>query len=582
MNQQPTFAPPYKVVNNCLLETRSGGKGPYDVPLCNFVPWVSREIIEDDGERTTSRIALRGIREDGEPLPEIEIASGELGSFNWLCSSWGIQCILGAGSSVKEALRIAIQRTAANAPVVTTYTTTGWRKLEGTWHFLMPGDETHTVRLQGRSKQYFLEGPASAADLRELGRLFSSPPVPERIWLPLLAMVFLSPLNSFLKLAGHEPKFPLVLYGKTGSRKSTIAALLLSFFGDFTGADLPLSFRDTRNSIIGNSFYLKDILTCIDDLHPATAKEERELTATAQAVMRAYGDRQGRGRLNKDSTVMESRAPQGNAIITAEYLPDIGSSGAARYFPLELREEDVDLDRLSQCQELAARGVLRRCMQSYTDWLRDTYLATQEQETSFLRSLGDEFKAFRNAFLQWGIRCHGRIPETVSWLQMGLRYFLYFLRDNEIVSREETDDAEMRMELLLHILARKQGARVEQDRPSHVFVRKLNALAEMGQFKFVPMDQVYQIAPEQAHGYEDDTFFYFGKDETHRLVRKLCSEQGENFTISVEELLHAMAQEGLIRSENGKTTFQIRFGEKLRRVVCLYKSKARTILEASE
>ena len=72
---------------------------------------------------------------------------------------------------------------------------------------------------------------------------------PQCVMLPLLAVTFLCPLNHFLKSAGCEPKFVTALIGKTGSRKSTLAALFLSFFGKFSASDLPMSFHDTANSI---------------------------------------------------------------------------------------------------------------------------------------------------------------------------------------------------------------------------------------------------------------------------------------------------------------------------------------------
>ncbi len=115
-----------------------------------------------------------------------------------------------------------------------------------------------------------------------------------------------------------------------------------------------MSFRDTANSILHNTFALKDVLTCIDDLHPSSRMEEQKMNGTAQAIMRAYGDRTGKGRLRSDSTLMESRPPQGNAIITAEYVPDIGESGTARYFALELKEKDDEQDYNEFLAELEA------------------------------------------------------------------------------------------------------------------------------------------------------------------------------------------------------------------------------------
>ena len=57
---------------------------------------------------------------------------------------------------------------------------------------------------------------------------------------------------------------------------------------------------------------------------------------------RAFGDRVGKGRLTSDCTPMESRPPQGNAIVTGESAPDVGESGTARTFTLEIKRGDVD------------------------------------------------------------------------------------------------------------------------------------------------------------------------------------------------------------------------------------------------
>ena len=89
------------------------------------------------------------------------------------------------------------------------------------------------------------------------------------VW-TLIALVFLTPLNEFLNQVLYMPKFVLYLIGRTGTRKSTLAALFLSFFGRFSGTDLPLSFSDTLNSILSSIYTLKDVLTCIDDFHPGT------------------------------------------------------------------------------------------------------------------------------------------------------------------------------------------------------------------------------------------------------------------------------------------------------------------------
>ena len=544
------------------------------VKLCNFAPYISREIIQDDGVETTARVALRGIHESGKELPEVEIKAAELAAFNWLPEHWGMGCILEIGKNVKDHVRYAIQTTAKHAERRTVYTVTGWRKLNGQWVYLMPGNTAYTVSLSGKTQGYGLEDDASGEDLAILSRLLTAGPVTEIILFPLLAMVFLSPLNHFLKLAGCEPKFVLFLIGRTGTRKSSLAALMLSFFGRFTAADLPLSFQDTANSILYHSFALKDVLTCIDDFHPATKYEEQKQTATAQSILRAYGDRVGRGRLRSDASPMDARPPQGNAIVTAEFPPDIGESGTARYFALELNPTDVDLNVLSFFQTQAADGVFARCMFRYLEWLKESYLQEPEAPGGFLPLLVNSFRSYRNDFRKSGIVCHGRVAEAVAWLQIGFDYLLMFLEAQDALDYVTGAALKDRFRDLLYELARKQAASIAEDRPAARFLKKLIGMLEAGQVCVLPRDHPVDYQPFNCIGYEDESCWYLFSDPTHKAVREQCERQGESFTISSKELLKALAEEGCLDISQGQNTKNIRIDGKTKRFACLYKDKA--------
>ena len=240
--------------------------------------------------------------------------------------------------------------------------------------------------------------------------------------LVLLAFTFLTPLIEFLRQAQCMPKFVLNIIGSTGTRKSTMAALFLCFFGIFNAGNLPMSFRDTANSIIQNAFALKDVLTCIDDFHPCGRDDERKLTATMQALVRSYGDRTGRGRLRKDSSPMESRPPLGNAIVTSEYPPDIGESGTARYFLLELKDGDVNLDILSSFQQYAEQGIFRRAMFGYTEWIRKKFLQAEKIEEGFVRTLKESFAVYRSDFIHTLFAEHEVVcPSVYAFKKTGKR-----------------------------------------------------------------------------------------------------------------------------------------------------------------
>jgi len=144
------------------------------------------------------------------------------------------------------------------------------------------------ITQQGELNAYNWSGSASEDKLFYLTAMLENGLHPQRVMLPLLAVIFLSPLEHFLKAASCEPKFITALVGKTGTRKSTTAALMCSFFGNFTASTLPMSFHDTANSILSNIYSLKDVLTCVDDLHPNGVHGDLEIKNTAQNLLRFY------------------------------------------------------------------------------------------------------------------------------------------------------------------------------------------------------------------------------------------------------------------------------------------------------
>ena len=573
------YPSPYEIVDGCLHKKVTEKNHTYSRKLCNFTPKIINEITLDDGAVDTKRLKLGGEHSSGRTLPEIEIAGAELASFNWLIERWGADCVLEPGTTVKDSVRHAIQLTAVDADKKTLFAVTGWKKIDDGWKYLLPNDSECDVKLPGKLSRYEKASEWSEQDLSTVWFmtdefLFA----PKEIVLTLLSFTFLSPLNEFLHQANCEPKFVLFLLGHTGTRKSTLAALFLSFFGRFSASDLPLSFRDTANSIMHHAFSLKDVLTCIDDYHPGSRQEEAKLNSTAQAVMRGYGDRIGKGRLKSDSSPMESRPPQGNAIVTAEFAPSIGESGTARYFPLELKSGDVNLDNLSIFQREAENGTLRRCTLAYTEWIRQTFLKDDETEKQFVKTLKESFEFYRDEFMKSKIRCHGRVPENVAWLLIGMSFFLLFMESHEMISSDESQCKMDEFKDCLYRLAKKQSNSIERNRPTHMFIQKLYSLLESGQAVVIDKNNYEGYTPIGFVGYEDSDYYYLISDAAHKAVRKFCEEQGETFSVTKNALIKALAEENLIETGD-KNTKVIKVGTKSIRVIALKKSTADVIAD---
>lgn len=574
---------PYSVVDGCLYMEDTNKNGTTTAKkLSNFTPYIKSTITVDNGAEEKVYLRLGGEHANGRTLPEIDVKGSELSSFNWLIDSWGADCVLEPGSNIKDRVRHATQLTARDEDRKFIYLHTGWKIIDGSWEYLLPNDGVHDVELQGKMSRYEKATGWSDEDLKILWSMFWDRPIaPKEITYTLLAYTFLSPLNEFLHQVFHEPKFILMLTGHTGTRKSTLAALFLSFFGRFSGADLPMSFQDTANSMMQTAAALKDVLTCIDDYHPGGRQDERGQRDKMQTIARGYGDRAAKGKLNRDSTPMKTCPPQGNVIVTAENQPDIGESGTARCFSLELRHGDVEPDNLSFFQREAESGTLMRCMLSYIEQLKASYLHSENTLHFLLGNLREQFESYRKEFLDTGIRCHGRVPEIFAWLMIGMDYLLDFLYYREIIADVVKEAVLNEFRDILYEIAARQSAAIEQDKPTHKFIQKLHSLMESGQAVVLNRKAAADMRPTGFIGYEDEDYYYLNADAAHRMVKKLCDDQGELFSIPKNALIKALAEEGLTVCDKGKNTKSVRMSDKTHRFICLIKEKADAVDELS-
>ncbi len=570
------YPEPYFVENGNLYMYESTRNGEVPRFISNFTPWISKVMTYDDGRSPVKKYAVRGEVAGGKALPEIILSADEINNFNWLSAKWDTECNISPQYNAREKLRFALHHTTATAERTTCYTTTGWHNTEKGLMYLLPGNKSFDVELQGKLKNYRTEDGVTDKDRHKIKDLVSSSFIPRSVLLPCLALVFLSPLNSMLDKAGYEPKFIMLLVGRTGSMKSTVAALMLSFFGDFTATELPMSFHDTANSIDQKAFILKDVLSCVDDYHPTTGNDAIDMKKLMQHLCRAVGDRMGRGRLNQHLDFRPSYPPQGNIIVTAEHIPDVGESGIARFFTLELNSGEIDLPMLTKAQRDASDGVYRRIMSDYIGYWQSVFSSAGKYEGTI--------EAFRAAHEKGRDSCrkylsenrvsgHARIPDAVASLRLGFTMFLAYMMWCGQLTHEEMGVLADEFEALIHSLALCQCKSVADDRPTHIYIRKLMALIESGEANMQTVGGAESL-PLNCLGYQDENFYYVFLEGSHKTVKRLCDMQGESFPISTQGLAKALANEGFIDTSGGSNTRTKRFGSRKVRVMYLKKAEA--------
>lgn len=572
------YSAPYYTENGCLCYLPVGRQDSPGIMLCNFAPRIVREVIVDDGAEKTRRYLIGGTDANGNNFTPVEVPAGELEKMSWIANNLDASCDLCVVSQVEKHVRCAIKTTARFADKRYIFSHTGWKKIGGEWHYLLPGDKTYQVELKGKQRNYYGTEGFVKEDAEELVKLLSCSMMPDKVLLPCLATVFLSPLNEFLRQIGHEPKYLLTLIGRTGSMKSTVAALMLSFFGNFSATDLPMSFRDTANSIVHNAFALKDVLTCVDDYHPTARSDASQMKATMQTLARGYGDRAARNRLGSDITLRKPRPPQGNVIVTAEFAPDIGESGTARLFCVEMKPGSICLPLLTEVQEQALEGKYAACMRGYTDMVK--FFADKGEVCGILKSKFMTYRSkWRERLRENEIQFHDRLPDTLACLEIGFSFMEIFLSAEAHMDEKGITALNERFENVLLYLTARQSESIEQDRPTHIFLRKLYSLIECGQVCLIPASSRLETLPKNYIGYEDENYYYLMLDASHKAVKRLCGEQDEGFAISAKSLAKALADEGLIEpGDNGTNTRTMRFGGRLKRVMLLHKEKANKLV----
>ena len=317
------------------------------------------------------------------------------------------------------------------------------------------------------------------------------------------------------------------------------------------------------------------MLTCIDDFHPAGRYQEKEMRSIAQNISRYYGDRIGRGRLNCKAEEQVPKPPTGNAIITAEFSPEISVSGTARFFEIELKDNEIDLKVLTEYQQLAEENKLSGVMMMYIDWLRKTYLT---DEKSFVKKLSGMFCKFRRQYtdklLEHKIITHSRAPENLAHLRIGVVFLLKFLQCNNFLHQGEYEKITASFDEVLIDSCRRSAEQIAEEDPVTKFCVKLTGLLDSGRCYVENKNDFGGASQKGFIGLEDAGCYYLLADTVHAEVKRQCTEQDEHFSITKKDLLKQLADEQILMKSGERNTTTIRSGGgKLMSVIVLDKQK---------
>lgn len=554
---------------------------PIDKPICDFVAWPTREILKDNGVSKERYIELEGVLPDAYRLPKVTVSIAEFQEMKWPSLFWGMRVAIRPFKE-KELKYCLEKMSQSGIPESVVYTSLGWKEVDGKWIYLHAGGaigaENVEIELPAKLSNYRL--PEKITDLKSAIKaaidLFDIGPA--TIMYPLASMAFLSPLMEAFRQADIEPGVLLYLWGSSGSRKSTIIALVLCFFGSFDNKTLPASFRDTAMSIELMAFIAKDTLLPVDDLYPAQdPKEQQKLIGVLEYIMRNQGDRQGRTRLasgESDYTLSGGHPPRGLIVASGEVQALRGSS-LARAYARHICTSDLDNTKLQAAQ--SKRDLLGQAMVGYLEWL-----APQLDELpAMLASRFEELRerARTDAKVQGR---HGRLNDAIAHMYIGLEMFFEYAVDSGAITKEEAEVHLAKGGEALNQGADEQTNTAQKSDPSQVFVQAILELEAQHKVCFASMDGTVSLEQKIGSqrqeligwGPDQNGAYYIMMDAAIKAANELLRGLGENIVLRKDLLLDGFEHSGLLATPHGKDRSYSKTIDKKTRYVTAVKAQA--------
>lgn len=556
-------------------------KGTEDVQLSNFLAHIVTDITVDTGDERGVPRRLFEIEASLRGAPRrFTVSTETFQKMSWVSQYLGARAIVHtANGASSNHLRVAIQKFSKSVQEKTVFGHLGWHKVNGHWIYLhnegaIGADgaiRDLNVEVTPELRNFVLPAPTSggakAAATSSLMMLDVAPP---RVALPLLAAVWRAVLG--------EADFSLHIAGKSGTRKSELAALVQRHFGAaMDSRNLPCSWHSTANALEALAFEAKDAVLVVDDFAPNSPGADRnELAKASERLFRSAGNRAGRHRLSSSSSIKAAKMPRCLVLSTGEELPE-GLSIRSRMLVLRVLDGDVDLGELTHAQGAAAGGALAQATSHFIKWLAPRYDAT-------LATMNESRVSYRNRARRW--TTHGRTPDIIGSLAAAFDVFLEFAHQ---VGATNSDGAEtLRKSLwqaLEHVAHAQRGVLGAADPPAR-FLALLGAAVRSGDAHVASLSGGPPEKPEQwgwvqdhasgglrpaedRVGWLEGSNLYLDFDAAYDLAKRVGDNSGEPLRASAIELRKKMNEQGLLVSveEKRETLFVRRVIEGERRDV---------------
>ncbi len=141
---------------------------------------------------------------------------------------------------------------------------------------------------------------------------------------------------------------------------------------------------------------------------------------------------------------------------------------------------------------------------------------------------------------------------------------------------DEAHDVSKEFSGMLVSLAVENSKSVQRDDPAVVYIRNLLSLIDSGRVLIIDKNRDFSPASgNRLICYEDARYYYVNAGSAYYEVKRYCSAQDISFTLPQNALYKLLAEKGFIETDGVQNTKVVRFSDRLRRMLCIVKEKAR-------
>ena len=516
--------------------------------VCNIIPIV-------DGQRSKDgkhKLLISGIGLNNELLPNVLLDITMIQKNLWVTDNYGFKYYI--NKKRLDDFMTIIRHLCLKSSIKRVYNHTGWVQEDNQWYYVHAngciGKMDADVELDESIDNYYF--PDEITNIYDACKhsLKLCDVLKDDKGIILQSLVYLSPLVDIINQVGKPPEMLVWLWGKTGSRKTSLARAYLSHFGDFTNK-IPCTFNDTKTSIELKANLLKDTLCLCDDFAPKQDRREMlNQNSTAETILRMYGDRIAKGRSNNKLEVKNMNIPRGMMLVTGESIIS-GESSNARLLSVEVNRNAVDLNTLTEIQN--NMSLLGEAMRGYIEFLSNQ-LNQKNNEESLEGILKYNFTVYRDELMKkYKGRVHGRTIESIAWIKVGFNCMLSYMLEVGVIREIESELYEKRLKVVTDELINTQTNLVTDNSPTDEFLNTLKELIDSNSIRIGTLNndnQVMECKLEYVCGYKDDNYYYFYTDKVYKVFIQEQHRKGVSVSIGQRELVKQLREEGIVKVDS--------------------------------